>query len=259
MTYLVDGKSLTVAGRYVLDYASGLPASPQRRVTRLDRPRRSGVIVRKESGWNPGSLSLVVTIFDRADVPFVQALLARAGQITFEGRTAHVIEVGLSEPERVSIDAWRLSADFELQPFWRESSTLTSAALAPGAAVLFGDWEGSTGDIMDGVLRFKGPFTKLLVAHGGLDAHFDTARTASQYLFFSPTEFVAWTGSASAWNIPSSMSSRVVVEYGAAGPLTALSPVAGGVEVSVTGEGFVLSGTTAEKTAVSMRGGRYWL
>lgn len=252
--FIVDGVSLDHAlGAWFLDHSTLLPAAPARRVSRLDLPHRSGVVT-SDTGWGTGSLKVAVNVMSWADVPVVQSLLARARRVSREGRFAQVVEVQVSDPERVARDAWRLSADFELQPFWREAATLTSPATSPGA-VTFAQWAGSTGDVQDGILRVKGPLTRCsITGRGGVS--FERSLTAAQYVYIDVAAFRAWySTSATAWT---PTATAVLLDYPASGPLV-LEPSAAGIALSMSGDGFVTSGTEAQRTGVTLRGGRYWL
>lgn len=263
----IDGVNLNPeSGEWQVSGETPPPTPASQKVSELRLLNRSGVVSRR-LGWGEGSQRIVLDVLDgpvstvESRAAALRTLLARARVLTRKepGQPemhVDVVKALVSEPVRLGPKFWRVEAVFSLAPFWRESSTVTSGGLLPSSSVVFDGWAGSTGDVVDAVVRLKGPFTRATVAQGGRDARFDVARSASQFLFFEPQSFRAWTGGASAW---SPGSNRVLVEYGAGGPLTALTPGAGGVEVSVSGEGFVTSGDAAGRTQVSLRGGRYWL
>ena len=270
MRILVDDVDLDDSGRrWFLDFSALLPAVAARDVAKLRLPSRSGVTVRKLS-WGESTLKVAVNVppqkaFGVQPVLPVEertlllrSILARAGSVTVtsDGRTLsnEVVEVDVSDPVRVGVEAWRVGASLTLQPFWREVNTLTSPVVSPGS-VVFAPWASSTGDVQDGILRIKGPLTKCsITGRGGVS--FDRSLTAAQYVYIDVAAFRAWySTSASAWT---PTSTAVLLDYPAAGPLV-LEPSAAGIALSFTGDGFVTSGTAAETTGITLRGGRYWL
>ena len=132
-----------------------------------------------------------------------------------------------------------------------------SAAQTPPGALTFAEWAGCTGDVQDGVLRLKGPFTRCTVtAQDGSAITVDRPVSASQYVYVDVASMVAWlSSSASAWTPGST---RVLLDYPAEGPLR-LTPSSAGVVLTVSGVGFVTTGTTAETSAVALRGRKWWL
>lgn len=263
-TFLVDGVDLCdSAQRWDLLFSSGTTAPAQRRIASLDVFARSGPITRR-GGFGVRQLTFGFVVRATGTTPvesnadILGGLLARAETVTrvvdLRVMSAQVVEVQVSEPERFSEDLWHLQATLTLQPFWREATTLTSPVMSPGN-VVFDQWAGSTGDVQDGILRVKGPLTRCAITgRGGVS--FDRSLTAAQYVYIDVASFRAWySTSASAW---APTSTAVLLDYPAAGPLV-LEPSAAGVAVSFTGDGFVTSGTEAQKTGITLRGGRYWL
>lgn len=136
MRVLVDGVDLDDLGRrWFLDFSALLPAVAARDVAKLRLPARSGVTVRKLS-WGESTLKVAVNVPPRQAfgaqpvLPveertlLLRSILARAGSVTVisDGRTLsnEVVEVDVSDPVRLGIEAWRLGATLTLQPFWVE-------------------------------------------------------------------------------------------------------------------------------------------
>ena len=133
--FLVDGQDLDDAeGRWIVDYGAALPGVAERDVATLRLPSRSTSIT-KRLGWGEGAFKVVVTVPPsgslRGGLPVesvgervraLTALLARAEVLTVsEGTTVRsvaIVSASVSDPSRVGVEAWRISAVFTLQPFW---------------------------------------------------------------------------------------------------------------------------------------------
>ena len=260
-TWFIDGVALDQPGKWEVS-ALTMPATPaSQTVAELRLPSRSGVVAKRLS-WGTGTQRLSLLVFGGVVEPRaaeLRALLGRARVLTKRepGRSSlsvDAVSALVSDPVRVGVEAWRVEATLTLQPFWRETDTLTSPVVSPGS-VVFAQWAGSTGDVQDGILRVKGPLTKCsITGRGGVS--FERALTAAQYVYVDVSAFRAWySTSASAWT---PTSTAVLLDYPASGPLV-LEPSAAGVALSMSGDGFVTTGTAAETTGITLRGGRYWL
>ena len=268
MRVSVDGVPLDDAGkRWFVDYATLLPGAAPRSVAKLKLPGRAGPIVARQ-GWGEGALRLVLDVPPvgafggmptgpvEERVATLQALLSRAESVSVSvdggaSRVAAVTDVQVSDPARLGVNAWQLQATLTLQPFWSEGAAILSAAKSPPGALVFTEWAGSTGDVVDGIMRVKGPLTELsVIGSDGTGASLKTAVSSTQYLFINVATFQAWLStSATAWT---PTTSRVLLDYPAAGPLR-LTPEDDGAHLTVTGAGF---GTGTE---VRLRGKRWWL
>lgn len=265
--FFIDGAPLDdPGGRWVVERSTVLPSVGARDVATLRLPGSSRVIT-KRLGWAEGAFHVSVAVLPagwkdgvlpgesaETRVRLVSALLARATTLKIvDGTVARevgVISAQVSEPSRVGVDAWQVEAQLTVQPFWSAGSVITApAATIPGVA-LFSGWAGSTGDVQDGLLRVKGPATRVaVVAADGTGVSFEKALTRTQYAFIRPSTFEGWVGAAADWN---PTSTRLVLDYPPAGPLI-LSPGDAGVQVTVSGDGM-----TSESAAV-LRGKRWWL
>lgn len=263
MTYLIDGVSLDdPAGRWLLDAATLLPAAASRDVAKLRLNRRDGVVTRRLS-WGEGSAQLRLNVLSgpaplqpvHARLRTLQSLLARAATLRLVDdidRSVAVTEADVSSPTRLGTDDWAIEATLTLQPFWRAGSLLTAPSVDVPAAgpVVFEQWAGTTGDLVDGILRLRGPFTRREVR--ALDSSGVIAVgtvTDAQYVFVDVANFRAWRGGSTAWT---PTATAVALDYPAAGPLR-LYPSAGGVELALAGDGF---GAT---TSIALRAHRYYL
>lgn len=249
--------------RWKLSNATRLPAAPAQRTSRLEIPRLNGVKTRR-GGWGSGSLKLAlfipkegvngITESIEKRVTILQSLLARAKTVYrispgLPEAGANIIATQVSEPQP-SDRGWNLEATIELQPFWFESALVTSAGKVIPGEVTFLEWAGTTGDVVDGILRVKGPASRVeITGTDGRGVSFESALTASQYVFVDLLAFTAWRGGAAQW---SPNTSPVLLDYPAAGPL-ALSPSLGGVSVSVAGLGLTAA------SELRLRGHRFWL
>ena len=267
MKFFVDGTALDdVSKRWFIDSGTVLPASAQREVAQLRLARRDGV-VHKRLSWGLGSVTVSVVVPGVAafgSVPTspvgtrvraVQAILARATEIRVEDdlvRTVEVVDVQVSEPARLGSGAWRVEAQFQTQPFWRAEGLVTSPNVlvpATGPAVL-AQWAGTTGDVVDGIVRLRGPFTRREVrALDGSGVDVLGTVSSAQYGFVDLATFRAWRGGSGQWS-PSTVS--LGLDYPPAGPLR-LSPSAEGLVLDIAGDGFDAT------TSVAVRGHRYYL
>ena len=259
-TFLIDGTNLENAAKgwgVLFDTSPAMPAQQRSAVFSAWGSSRS-VVAR--GGWEPGSQTLMLivkgtaTATVEANAAELVGVLSRARELTrvvgSSRLSVGVQRVAVAEPERLTNSLWRVSAILSLDPFWSEPSTLTANSRGVPGMVVFPEWAGSTGDVVDGVLRFRGPFTSVVVvASDGSGLSFDFEATASQYVFVDVTGFRAWRGGASAWE-PSA--NRVLLDYPVGGPLV-LSSSPDGVRFSVSGDGF------GKESAVVLRGKRWWL
>lgn len=267
MKFFVDGTALDdVSKRWFIDSGTVLPASAQREVAQLRLARRDGV-VHKRLSWGLGSVTVSVVVPPVAGfgtvptspvgtrVRAVQAILARAQVIRVEDdlvRTVEVVDVQVSEPARLGSGAWRVEAQFETQPFWRGSAVVTSpnTLVSEPGPVTFTGWADTTGDLVDGVVRVRGPFSRREIrAKDGSGVIIPASVTASQYVFIDVRSFTAWRGAASAWE---PTATAIALDYPPAGPLR-LYPTGPGVELHVDGDGFNAD------SSVSLRAHRFYL
>lgn len=267
MTYFIDGVSLDdPARRWFLGYATLLPGAAARDVSTLRLTRRDGVVSRRLS-WGTGSVRLVLNVPTtrvfgalpeepvEARLRTLQSLLTRARILRLVDsldRSVEVVNVEMSEPVRVGPDFWRIEVTLTVQPFWKAGALLTSANVAvpaAGSAVL-SEWAGTTGDVVDGILRLRGPFTRREVrALDGTGVIVVGTATDAQYVFVDVADFRAWRGGSSAWT---PTATAITLDYPGAGPLR-LYPSEAGVELALAGDGF---GAT---TSVTLRAHRYYL
>ena len=260
-TYLVDDSDLMdPAGRWGVFLRSQPSAPPQRKSAELSLFHRPGVSVER-GGWEPRTLALGIGVMEtseasvEANADALFGLLSRASTVSRvvgdQVLTAAVVGVDISDPNRVSHSQWHLEAVFRLQPFWSEANAITSAVkLIPGS-VTFAEWAGSTGDVVDGVLRVRGPLTRCSVTSAdGRGLSFEYELTASQYAFIDPVTMTAWRGGSSQWTPSANL---IPLDYPAAGTLV-LTPGGNGVALTVTAEG-----TDPQTSGIVLRGRRWWL
>ena len=260
MTYFIDGVALDdAAERWYLHAATLLPAAASRDVATLRLARRDGVVTRRLS-WGLGTARIALTIPSgaqpaSASVRTLQSLLARATTLRYVDdidRSVDIVDVAVSDPSPVSHDTWRLEATLTVQPFWRAGSPLTSPTVSVPAAgtVTLTQWAGTTGDLVDGILRLRGPFTRREVrALDGTGVIVVGTFTDAHYVFVDVANFRAWRGVSTSW---APTATPVALDYPPAGPLR-LYPSAAGVELALAGDGF---GAT---TSVQLRAHRYYL
>ena len=256
--WLVDGVPLDDPdGRWNILLASPPSTPSKRQVARLELANRSNVFSKRQ-GWGEGQqrFRLVLRGDDvEANADVLMGVLARAenlvSRIGSRTRQAEVIEVTVAEPERVFVDYWLLEVVFSLQPFWSELGVvLSEVALIPGD-VVFTEWAGTTGDVMDGILRVRGPLTRCSITSAdGRGLSFEYELTDSQYAFIDPVTMTAWRGGSSQWTPSANL---IPLDYPAGGTLV-LSPGADGVALSVTAEG-----ADSETSGLVLRGRKWWL
>lgn len=220
--------------------------------------RRDGVVSKRLS-WGTGTVRLALTVPPgaavNARVRELQSLLSRAQVVRHVDdidRSVDVVDVDVSDPIPVSYDFWRLQATLTVQPFWRAGSVLTSPTVSVPVAgsVVLDQWAGSTGDLVDGILRLRGPFSRRVVrAQDGTGVIVAASVTASQYVFVDVRSFTAWRGAASAWE---PTATAIALDYPPAGPLR-LYPTGPGIELHVDGDGFDAD------SSVALRAHRFYL
>lgn len=259
MSYYVDGVAMDdPAERWYMHTNTLIPASAARDVAMLRLARRDGVVSKRLS-WGTGTVRLALTVPPgaavNARVRELQSLLSRAQVVRHVDdidRSVDVVDVDVSDPIPVSYDFWRLQATLTVQPFWRAGSVLTSPTLIvpePGT-VTFTDWADTTGDLVDGVVRVRGPFSRREIrALDGTGVIIPESVTASQYVFIDVRSFTAWRGAASAWE---PTATAIALDYPPAGPLR-LYPTGPGVELHVDGGGFNAD------SSVALRAHRFYL
>lgn len=267
---MVDGVSLDdPQWRWRLLRATVLPGVGAVRVSELELPSLDGVIIDRQ-GFGPGVVSVSLLVpeagvsggkpVEPVDVRLnrLQALLARARVLTRtpEGRPAasvEVIRVAISEPSRVGRARWQVDATLTVQPFWAEDAVLlpTQKTGIPGS-VVFSDWLGATGDVVDGVIRVKGPLTRCAIVNpvNGSGVSFISSLSASQYVFVDTRAFQGWRATSAAQWEPSA--TPVPLDWPPVGRIR-LTPADVGLPLSVGGEGLTAA------SAITVRGKRWWL
>lgn len=258
----VDGVALDdLQGRWFVEWSTQVPAPGAQRVAQLELSRRNGVVSKRQS-WGLGSVKLSIAARAQKGTPvagstqILVGVLARAQTVTRKAGartiTADVVTAVVEEPKRISAEgAWLVECTFTVTPFWWQGNAVTSASKTIPGEVLFTEWAGTTGDIVDGILRVRGPVTRCSTAAAdGTGLSFEYALTASQYAYLDPVGVRAWRGGASQWT-PSTVG--IPLDWPAAGPLV-LTPGAEGVALSVTAEG-----SDSETSSLVLRGRKWWL
>ena len=257
--YSVDGVDLDAAGgRWFVEFATNAPVPAVRRVSDLDIPRRDGVIT-VEQGWGVGSVKISLVVTDRLapvdeNWSALSSVLVRARVLSRHMSDGTVRRVGVvrtvvSEPVRADPRTWRVQVQFEVQPFWQEGSPVTDTVKPLEGTQTFARWAGTTGDVVDGIIRVKGPFTILNLTIGGRAFAVQRATTSTEYLFIEPVEFRAWVGGSAAWT---PTSSRVLIDYANTG-VPKLTPTEDGLVIQVLAPGSTTS------SSLTVRGSRFWV
>ena len=145
-------------------------------------------------------------------------------------------------PVEIDGGLWAVTLDeLELQP---HSTTTLNPAVFP-------QWAGTTGDVVEGVLRVRGPLTNAsITARDGSGVSFDVGLAADEYVFIDLATFTGWWGGSEDWEPTGNV---VLLDYPAGGPLR-VSPESVGLVLTMTGEGFV-KGTTA----LTVKAEKFWL
>lgn len=258
----VDGVALDdLQGRWFVEWSTAVPAPGAQRVAQLELSRRNGVVSKRQS-WGLGSVKLSIAARAQKGTPvagstqILVGVLARAQTVTRKAGartiTADVVTSVVSEPRRISAEgAWIVECTFMVSPFWWQGNAVTSASKTIPGEVLFTEWAGTTGDIVDGILRVRGPLTKVnITAVDGTGVSFEHALTSSQYAYVDPVNMRAWRGGASQWTPSSTL---IPLDWLTEGPLV-LSPGVDGVALTVTAEG-----ADSETSAMVLRGRKWWL
>lgn len=248
---------------------SHLPASSNRSVEVFRVPNHDGVFTAGIAS-DTGTVKIAVRVARLKHESFTDfmnkyestlCLLREAKTITYQQennprRSTEVVSAVLSNPEITTNTRITVQATFTVQPYWVEQSqpVVTAVPLA-GGLVVFSEFGKCSGKLVDAVVRFRGPFTRVVLsASNGTGLTVVGAFTQTDYVFVDLRNLRAWkSGRHDDWQASGSL---VEWDYSAGGMLALEPEFEGGrcrYAVTVDCEG------VGETSVLSVRSRKWYL
>lgn len=170
--------------------------------------------------------------------------------------TNDVVDVAVSAPVWHSSSVIEAEATLTVQPYWVEQSQpIVTAVPLAGGLVVFSEFGKCSGKLVDAVVRFRGPFTRVVLsASNGTGLTVVGAFTQTDYVFVDLRNLRAWkSGRHDDWQASGSL---VEWDYSAGGMLALEPEFEGGrcrYAVTVDCEG------VGETSVLSVRSSKWYL